>query len=479
MDDSKSTYDSVKEPRSNRRIVFMSIFFTTIVMLIPVLYLFLRGPGPQSVSRISGRVLDDKSQPLQGAQVVLSSADSGTLLVTYADQGGIFFVPVKGVIRKAVVRINAVGYESLEKEVELGRGTEFVEIHLTRAVESVRPPELPRQQIDDSGWVSSGAGANFSDWYRVCSKPAPDGFRVASSTFRLEGDRLCNAFSECQEDPRTDKQVCWRFRLQGHSESIFQNQGRAMSRGILQTTLEPVQTGEGQGNRYGVVYIQFSGEENRRLAEQLREELVKSGYRSSGVQRIDFEFTGGVKYFNDADAKNAAELAGFVNSFLNAHSSHPLQMSPVRAASEASVPAGQMEVWLALKPVPEIQSHVEPTQKVAKYAQRPGCECGPNTIDVSPSSLEGKIGEELGFTYDASYICRYQTIAQNGGTVWWDGKTADKLPDLQGIARVRYPRSGHYVVELEYHGSCSDVSPGCQYPGRSCSASGTVVINVK
>ena len=252
-----------------------------------------------------------------------------------------------------------------------------------------------------------------------------------------------------------------------------------MSRGILQTTLEPVQTGEGQGNRYGVVYIQFSGEENRRLAEQLREELVKSGYRSSGVQRIDFEFTGGVKYFNDADAKNAAELAGFVNSFLNAHSSHPLQMSPVRAASEASVPAGQMEVWLALKPVPEIQSHVEPTQKVAKYAQRPGCECGPNTIDVSPSSLEGKIGEELGFTYDASYICRYQTIAQNGGTVWWDGKTADKLPDLQGIARVRYPRSGHYVVELEYHGSCSDVSPGCQYPGRSCSASGTVVINVK
>jgi hypothetical protein len=261
-----------------------------------------------------------------------------------------------------------------------------------------------RQQIDDSGWVSSGAGANFSDWYRVCSKPAPDGFRVASSTFRLEGDRLCNAFSECQEDPRTDKQVCWRFRLERHSESIFQNQGRAMSRGILQTTLEPVQTGEGQGNRYGVVYIQFSGEENRQLAEQLREELVKSGYRSSGVQRIDFEFTGGVKYFNDADAKNAAELAGFVNSFLKAHSSHPLQMSPVRAASEASVPAGQMEVWLALKPVPEIQSHVEPTQKVTKYAQRPGCECGPNTIDVSPSSLEGKIGEELGFTYDASYL---------------------------------------------------------------------------
>ncbi|HEY5037455.1 MAG TPA: carboxypeptidase-like regulatory domain-containing protein, partial [bacterium] len=266
--------------------------------------------------------MSDKGQPLSGAQIIVSAAGSETLPPTYTNTDGVFFVALeptreRGGERTSLLQVNAVDYEPVEKVLHLVSGTQFEDIRLSPSPEKVSSNQPPIQQKAYSDWLFSGAGANFSDWYTLCSSPAPEGFRIAFSAFHLEGDRGCNAWSECQEEKRNDKQVCWRFRLQGHSESIFQNQGKAPSRGILDTTLEPVLAGNFQKDRYQVVYIQFFGEENRAFAEKLRQVLVNNGYRSSGVQRIDFDFRNSVKFFHEQDAKSAAELARVVSSVVN------------------------------------------------------------------------------------------------------------------------------------------------------------------
>jgi hypothetical protein len=119
-----------------------------------------------------------------------------------------------------------------------------------------------------------------------------------------------------------------------------------LSRGILQTILEPIPHGGLHSDQYGVVYIQFSGEQNRAIAEELRQELVKNGYRVPGVQRLDFLYPNVVKYFNDADATSASTLATVVTAFLDAGRYSIPPVRPVRASNDVSVPAGQMEVWL-------------------------------------------------------------------------------------------------------------------------------------
>jgi hypothetical protein len=353
MDQPSGIFESKTSKRPSRRAVFFSVFFTVVVMLVPVFYFLHSGGRPGShdaVSRISGRVLNEKRQALPGAQVVVAGDGTTTPQITYVDEQGIFLVVVPSSVRIARLTVSAAGYESYARELQLQGGSQLEEMILTPIPELTHAHEPPREQRDDSGLVPSGPGANWSNWYRVCSTTAPQGFRVSSSSFFLEGDRRCNAWSECQEESRNDSQVCWRFRLQGHSEAVFQNEGRALSRGVLLTTLEHAPEVQPHNDRYGVVYIQFSGEQNRQVVQELRQELVKNGYRAPGVQRLDFQFPNSVKYFNDADGENASGLATIVSSFLNARHS-PLAVVPaVRASSDATVPAGQMEVWLSFPP---------------------------------------------------------------------------------------------------------------------------------
>jgi hypothetical protein len=342
---------SVNKSQPTRRIVVVSMVLTSIILLIPALFLLKKDMS--AVTRISGRVLDENGEPLRGAQVIVTTADPPIQQIEYVDEKGIFFTSVPSSSRTAKVQINAVDHISFERELELKGGSQIEEgIRLTRVAEPVHTAQAVSVQNDVTDFVPSGPGANWSDWYRLCSRPAPEGFRVARSAFHMEGDRNCNAYSECREDSDSDKQVCWMFRMQGHSESVFQNQGRAMSRGVLQTILEPIPEVAVNRERYGVVYIQFSGERNRRLAEELRQELIKDGYKAGEVQQLEFPYPNSVKYFNDADAASASALANTVSAFLKSHQDDGSLVLSVRNSGDTPVPVGQMEVWINVQTVP-------------------------------------------------------------------------------------------------------------------------------
>ena len=96
-------------------------------------------------------------------------------------------------------------------------------------------PSAPTEQsfVVQSGPKLSGVMKAFSEPYELCGN-APPGYKIKSSDFRLVGDRSCGAWSECTETKKTDAQVCWQFRLQGHDELPYP--GQRTSEGVLRVT---------------------------------------------------------------------------------------------------------------------------------------------------------------------------------------------------------------------------------------------------
>ena len=70
----------------------------------------------------------------------------------------------------------------------------------------------------DSGRKPSGAGNNWSPWYRLGVGKAPSGYTVQKDEFWLSGDHTCGISAECREITRNDDEVLWEFRLRGHKE---------------------------------------------------------------------------------------------------------------------------------------------------------------------------------------------------------------------------------------------------------------------
>ena len=96
---------------------------------------------------------------------------------------------------------------------------DFQRVYLKRIALPTPTPDRPAEvtRFYSSGAKISGAMKAFSDWYTLCSAPEA-GYEIRSADFKLSGDRVCNAWSECQQVSLTPMQVCWRFRLQGHDE---------------------------------------------------------------------------------------------------------------------------------------------------------------------------------------------------------------------------------------------------------------------
>jgi hypothetical protein len=86
------------------------------------------------------------------------------------------------------------------------------------SVIEVSAPAEEIQQVTTSGPKPSGSADSFSPWYVLCSSPAPLGYKIFGVEFKLSGDRTCGAWAECQQISRTDQNVCYWFRMQGHSE---------------------------------------------------------------------------------------------------------------------------------------------------------------------------------------------------------------------------------------------------------------------
>jgi hypothetical protein len=83
---------------------------------------------------------------------------------------------------------------------------------------------LPSQSVApaivtaDSGPKSSGAGNRWSAWYRLGVGAAPQGYTLQKVDFWLTGDDACGLSAQCRETKRSDREIRWEFRLQGHSE---------------------------------------------------------------------------------------------------------------------------------------------------------------------------------------------------------------------------------------------------------------------
>ena len=117
--------------------------------------------------------------------------------------------------------------------------SELASLPRTRSLPAdTSPAEIRR--VYSSGPQLSGRGSEYSDWYKLCSDHI-SGYHIVSDTFTLSGDRTCNQWSSCERDPiSSPQQVCYRFRMQGHRESIGPlnglisngNTGQAASTGV-------------------------------------------------------------------------------------------------------------------------------------------------------------------------------------------------------------------------------------------------------
>jgi len=58
---------------------------------------------------------------------------------------------------------------------------------------------------------------------------------IAETTFRLEGDRVCGNWSQCDRV----ENFCWRFRLQGHNE--LPDGGVRFSEGVMTVVYKPIE----------------------------------------------------------------------------------------------------------------------------------------------------------------------------------------------------------------------------------------------
>jgi hypothetical protein len=81
----------------------------------------------------------------------------------------------------------------------------------------------------DLGPKRSGAGKNWSQWYRLRAGKAPGGYTLQNVEFWLTGDRACGAGAECRVVGENDAQVLWEFRLRGREETHATPQGTSVA----------------------------------------------------------------------------------------------------------------------------------------------------------------------------------------------------------------------------------------------------------
>jgi hypothetical protein len=136
---------------------------------------------------------------------------------------------------------------------------------------------------------------------------------------------------------------------------------------------------------------------------------------------------------------------------------------------------------------------------VARGVQVEGCACGMGpaatnpqlrNMLVSPTSGKPILGQAFQIRYDASAICRGQSVRDtNGvagagmgplGTANWQTGAIQDLPDAYGIISYAFPSAGHFDVTIHIKLQCYDSGAKCQEAGHysTCEVSATVPVDV-
>ena len=151
--------------------------------------------------------------------------------------------------------------------------------------------------------------------------------------------------------------------------------------------------------------------------------------------------------------------------------------APTPATTEAPVSRVEPNLILSKVLTPRGFPHAHNERR-----QVPGCGCGPTDMTLDPVSITARVGEGLSFKWDAAWICQGQRLRDPMGTIWWDGQTAEPLPDSYGSAQVTFGRRGSYPVRLHFSARCLDENNGgaTYWPvGNYCEARGTITVNVE
>jgi hypothetical protein len=90
---------------------------------------------------------------------------------------------------------------------------------------------------------AADATAHEGPWCFLRAPPPKPGYRVRSASFSLQGDRSCvgNDSDREPDDPsawcrlvtRTDQEVVWQFKMQGHTEGPVEDPGSSLGRLVV------------------------------------------------------------------------------------------------------------------------------------------------------------------------------------------------------------------------------------------------------
>jgi hypothetical protein len=176
---------------------------------------------------VSGVAVSDSTKvSVPSAYVQLVASEAAPPTSSFADENGKFLVSINAapIDRQVTLLVRAPGFRTFTRVVSIptrqGSSKEPVRLYIGQIQLTAVPPESGTETYTDTMQQTgfSGDGASYGAAYEICSAPPSPGYVVQSTEFKLLGDRACNSWSTCEKTIQTDKQVCYTFRLQGHSE---------------------------------------------------------------------------------------------------------------------------------------------------------------------------------------------------------------------------------------------------------------------
>jgi hypothetical protein len=177
---------------------------------------------------------------IEHAKVTLAWPSHNELKPTGSDGEASFQVPASNKAIRAHVYIEAEGYTSQDRDVDVptqDSNDVFTLVH----IEKPKPPNLPIARTFSSGTVLSGVMKDWSPWYTVQADTPPAGYDIdldpSRTRFEVSGDRNCASWGVCEWVEHTSQAASFRFRLQGHDERPYPGQVPAI--GYLYITYKP------------------------------------------------------------------------------------------------------------------------------------------------------------------------------------------------------------------------------------------------
>jgi len=115
----------------------------------------------------------------------------------------------------------------------------------------------------------------------------------------------------------------------------------------LTQTTNALKAATPDGLKTQLVYIQFRGDLNRELINELRISLASKAFNAPGAERVAGEYQNLIKYFKNTETGEAEKLATAVESFFISKGC-PVKMRVVPATTTTTKDA-PLEIWLAHK----------------------------------------------------------------------------------------------------------------------------------